>query len=877
MDFNFQLCWRRLACHIAALTTLAGSAFATLELPDQLDVGGGLGPVAASFEAITNEVGYVVDDTFDGEITFNWTMKWDAFAGVNASNSWALFHFFSGKNRELSGLGNDSLPSQIGTFNEAGVGRYNSRHQSGTEIVAGKDYTFTLVVDYHAGAPDSAVLNGGGFVDQSLASGDWGFHHIRTRVSRGATNQVDFTKMLITSSGIGNIEPEYEQVDPRFPGDRQTEVHAEWTRWPRARIRQLEAERNQLLKKISLLPQHHPIYLSTRLGYHSRFEEAGSPDALLPHQIDFKWSWKPLLDSIALVPAFNPKQPEIYAFPKRFKIEVLTYETGNFETVVDWMDEDFPDPGLYPVFFAGINRQVTQVRITVPQVVRESGMAYSALGEVYVLRQRPDGSTGGNMAVWDGCHVEASDSFSMPPLWDIEYLHDGLVGLGFSLSDETVESEDLRIVFEGRESPDEMQLLLDLGQVQKIGRIDFWPAAPPAGLALPSFGFPGDISVELSLDPDFQTVKVVAVKNDAGNMPRENLLSVAARGYKARYLRVTMKELGEYKGKRILGLGEILVSEFEQALSVNCKVSAQGIPEEYLDQLPRLVDGCSWQRRILPQGEWIKGLAQRRPLDRRLIVVERELELARATWSTIKLRAGILGGSIVFVTLVGWVVVQRWMRKRGIDKLKWRITRDLHDDVGSNLGSIALTAEKLKHADMNAEVRQAINDLTLLAREAFASLREVVWVVNESTIRLPMLIQKLGERAERVLGAERVVVEISPDCPDCIVPLTLKRHLIMIFKEIVHNCARHAQAIRVRVKFSMIDQFLQITVRDNGCGFDAATPSDGWGLESMKERAREIGGKLEVESQVGEGTTVVLTVPLTSLMSEANHLYKTSN
>lgn len=859
-------------------TGLVGSAFGMLVLPDQFDVsGGGYGRVAASFEAIINEVGQVVDDTFDGEITFRWTMKWDDFPGQRATASWALFHFFSIDNEELSGVGNHAAASQTTTFNEGGFGQYAQSHASGVEIERGKEYTFELVIDYRAGGPDLARLNGGGFVDQSLFPGDWSFHHVRVRARGDSATRVDFTDMSIASRATGGMK--VEQVDPRFPAEQVTAPPATWSRWPWIRIRQLEARRSQLLEAISILPQHHPVFLSTRLGYHSRFEETDTVDALPPNQIDFKWNWQPLLDSIAFAPAFNPKESGSYAFPKRFKIEVRLAETNEFETVVNWMEEDFPDPGLYPVFFAGINRQVSQVRITVPQVEHESGMAYSALGEVYVLQQRLDGSTGANMALWGRGHVEveAFDSFSMPPLWDIEYLYDGVVGLGLPLSDETVESKDLMVVFEDGEYPVKVQLLLDLGKVQDIGRIDFWPAAPPAGLALPSFGFPGKIVVELSPELDFQTAKVMEVEDNAENVHRETLLSVAAEAYKARYLRVTMSGFVEHKGKRILGLGEISVSEFETVLSTHCKVTAQGIPEQDLNQLPRLVDGCSGHRLILPQGEWIKGLAKRRPLDRRLTVVERELEQARVAWRIIQQRAGILGGSTVVAGLLLGMVLQWRQRHRMLNRLKWRIARDLHDEVGSNLGSISLVAERLEQDVQSEDVKEDLADLSLLAREASVSLRDVVWVIDQTTIRLPELMQKLAERAQRILSDAELAVDIPPDCPDLIVPLTFKRHLIMFFKEVMHNCARHAQATRVQISVCTKDQHLSVRIRDNGCGFDPSMIKDGWGLDSMQKRAQELGGTMKLDSQPGAGTMVELNVPLKALLKNTDHLYKTSN
>ncbi|MCK4564139.1 MAG: histidine kinase dimerization/phosphoacceptor domain-containing protein, partial [Verrucomicrobia bacterium] len=572
-----------------------------------------------------------------------------------------------------------------------------------------------------------------------------------------------------------------EQVDPRFPADRPAIPPEEWTRWPRARVRQLEAERDQLLKKTSILPQHNPKALSDHLGYHSLFEEPVSDGSLSPHQIDIEMSWAPYLDSIALIPSFKSTGSGVaaYAFPKRFKIEVLDTKTGDYEIAVNWMDEDFPDPGPYPVFFSEINRPVKRVRITILPMVQESGAAYFALGEIYMFQQEAGGRVGANMATWGSNFIKitSSGSFRQLPLWDTQYLNDDVQGLGFPLSDETVSVPDFLIKYEdGMPFSGQVKFILDLGEPLIVGRIDFWPAAAPYGVEIPAFGFPKEISVKISRDPDFKTARKLEAQSFRGN-----LFSVIGRGATAQYVHITLEGFREYKGMPVLGLGEISVCRDDRAMSINCKVVAEGIPEEYLDQLPRLVDGFSRQRRILPQGEWIKGLAQRRPLDRRLAVVERDLELAQAAWQHIKQRSGMWAIVIAFAGLAGGVVLQQRMRKQGIKKLKWRITRDLHDEVGSNLGSISLAAEQLKHAVANAEAEENLRDLSLLAREASASLREVVWVIDQSTIRLPLLIQKLAERAERVLDEMELFLEISKDCPDCVVSFAFKRHLIMFF------------------------------------------------------------------------------------------------
>lgn len=872
---------------ITVFAVLAAPAFATIELPDQFDVAGsasfGLGRVAASFETILDEVGYVVDDTFDGEMTFCWTMKWNTVGGVDgtARRSWATFHFYSDRYGELCGIGNAWASSNISTFNEEGVGPYTA-HQSGVTVEPDKEYSFRLEIDYHAGAPDTAVLNGGGFVNQRLTAGDWGFHHIRVRTGPEAS-RVDFTNMSITSRGVGGVggtEADYEPVDPRFPSEwnvQQAKPRKDWSRWPRTRIQQLEMALDQLHKKISVLPQHTPRVLSDHLGYHSLFTEPGDEGSLSLNQIDINLSWSPRLGSIAMAPAFNPEDPGTYAFPRRFKIEVFNTRTKGFETVVDWMEEDFPDPGPYPVFFAGINRFIRQVRITVPDVADQP---FFALGEVYLFRQKEDGQIGDNMATWGSSTVEvsASGALTRPPMWSLQYLNDGEDGFGFPLSDEVFDRGDLMIEnISSSALPDRVQLVLDLGQIENVGRIDFWPAVAPRSMALPSFGFPQEIRLELSRSPDFVEAQEIEMRPVAEELNRGKLLSTVAKAYPARYVRVTLSALEQYNGNPILGIGEILLTENGENLSIGCTVSEQGIPAEYKDQLVRLVDGCSRGRRILPQGEWIKGLALRRPLDRQLAVVELELEKAREKWRKIQQRFGLWIGVAIFMSLAGGLVIQQRMRRRGINRLKVRIARDLHDDVGSILGGISFSTEQLKHVVENEKAKETLRDLSLMASEACASLREVVWVIDGKTIRLPALIEKMIERADRVLRGTGVSVETSVECPDCIVSLTYKRHLIMFFKEVVHNCARHAQATQVWVDFSWADQHLQISVRDNGCGFDSSKKTDGWGLGSMKDRAEEMGGQMELTSQPGQGTSVVLTIPLTAFLSKTDHLYKTSN
>jgi signal transduction histidine kinase len=682
-----------------------------------------------------------------------------------------------------------------------------------------------------------------------------------------------------------------EPVDPCFPAQwherRAAAESRPLKRWPPAQIHQLEELRGQLLEKIAVLPQHHPRTLPDRFGYHSEPVNIGAESDA---QIDIAFDFDPELGAIAFVPAFVPEEAGAYAFPKRFKIDVL--ESGGrwadgrwvrdekrqkWTEVANWLNEDYPDPGLYPVFFNWTGRPVYRVRITVPGRQSETNDAFHAFGEIYLFRQK-NGRLGDNMAVWgETVHFTATGALSKPPLWDVRYVYDGVAGLGMPLSEETAPVEDLMVEWEDDAGPGKpVRIVLDLGKIRQIGRVQLWPSEAPHGMALAGFGFPGAVSVELSATPAFEESTRFKVEKTHARMVRSNLLNVITGACKARYIRITVSDLSVYQGKTILGLGEIRVAEFDDVWSLNCNLSAEGIPAGSQNQLPRLVDGYSRHRRILREAEWIKGLAQRRPLDRYLAVVERQLASVRDAWNRTQLRFSLWIGGLLCAGLLGALGLQRLQRRRVLKGLRTRITRDLHDEVGSSLGGISLIAERLEEDLQDAGIGEDLADLSLLAREAAASLRDVVWVVDQGTINLHDLLQKLVERAERVLYNVDVSAEIPPDLPDLVLPLTAKRHLIMYFKEVMHNCAQHSGASRVQIKVSLNEQ-LCIGFTDNGCGFDPAAQTDGWGLESMKKRAEELGGRALINSRPGAGTVVELQVPVAALFAKNDHLYKTSN
>lgn len=670
--------------------------------------------------------------------------------------------------------------------------------------------------------------------------------------------------------------------DPHSPQQEQTSLEQfpqSWSPLPHLKIRQLESELQTLRSELNQLPHLHPILSQNRIGYHSAYEESTSPNAPGQHTLDFNFNKTFLFRSIALVPAYHPSEQDrnAYAFPKRFKIELKNPDSQAFETLVNWMEQDFPDPGRYPLFFSDIDRETDQIRLTIANSETDPSN-YFALGEFYAWGGSKNDFLVDNLVLWSSTKVTASSNFSLPPKWDIEYIKDGVSGLGFPLSEIDEHQEDLMIRSEDEAQISErVQLTIDLGTSQRIGRFDLWPARAPDGLALPGVGFPQSVEVEVSNDPTFKEFTAIKPTGEADKGQYGALFSVCIKPPNVRYLRVTLDGLQIQNNRRILGLGEIAMYDVDGNLVSGDVIRHDGIPDRFSGQVSRLLDGYCFGKKILPDLKWIEALAQRKPLEKHIASLEAELTSTQVIWDYLRLRLLIAGAILLGLFLIGIVFYQQIRKKRELAKQAERITRDLHDEVGSNLGSISLLAEELTETSGNQQLASDLDDLSLMAREASASLREIIKVRTQQDISLPELFDTLIERATRVLRGVTLDTQISADWPNIEVPLNIKRHIAMLFKEVIHNCARHAQASRLEIKVTSDPSNLYLDIRDNGIGFDKSRTQAGWGLDNMRQRAEEMGGEISIDSQPGEGTCIQLTIALASLTQEPTHSYKTSN
>lgn len=200
-----------------------------------------------------------------------------------------------------------------------------------------------------------------------------------------------------------------------------------------------------------------------------------------------------------------------------------------------------------------------------------------------------------------------------------------------------------------------------------------------------------------------------------------------------------------------------------------------------------------------------------------------------------------------------------------------RLAREIHDTLAQQLTAIVLqleAAEALVARD-RSRTREAVVAARELARSALAEARRSVWNLRPAPLEtsgLPGAVALEVRRWEAQTGIAATLKTRGLTPPLALDPQA-EVALFRIVQEALANCARHSRARHVRVTLEQTATTLDLTVDDDGRGFDpaaGATHPGSFGLTGMRERARLVGASLEVESAVGRGTTVRVRLPLTT-------------
>ena len=224
-----------------------------------------------------------------------------------------------------------------------------------------------------------------------------------------------------------------------------------------------------------------------------------------------------------------------------------------------------------------------------------------------------------------------------------------------------------------------------------------------------------------------------------------------------------------------------------------------------------------------------------------------------------------LGFVIALLSCVGglgwWMARIRGKRLRKTDLLRLQIARDLHDEIGSNLGGIALL---LDMASTGGGDQEAFEKIKGIVRQSISTLKELVWMIDPVHDNASDLVSRMRDTSDMLLAALPHTFDASGiQSDERPIATTVRRNILPIFKEALFNILRHAQAKHARITLTIHQSTLILTIEDDGIGIPEIATDQGHGLRNMRRRAQEMDAQLDFETPSHGGTRLTLTIPMT--------------
>jgi signal transduction histidine kinase len=201
-----------------------------------------------------------------------------------------------------------------------------------------------------------------------------------------------------------------------------------------------------------------------------------------------------------------------------------------------------------------------------------------------------------------------------------------------------------------------------------------------------------------------------------------------------------------------------------------------------------------------------------------------------------------------------------------------RISRDLHDHIGTQLTIITSSLDNMAFKEGDLEKKKHFDAISDQTRETIGQLRETIWAMNNEAVEVEMLVSKLREFCNKIEALEPAANrKIELVVADERYPKLGPAHTIALFRvcqEAVNNALKHAGFTHLQLAFSksLKGDLLRVEVRDNGKGFDAEQAlKRGFGLRNMQLRIEEVHGTFEIDSNQTSGTQLIIELPFSGV------------
>lgn len=191
-----------------------------------------------------------------------------------------------------------------------------------------------------------------------------------------------------------------------------------------------------------------------------------------------------------------------------------------------------------------------------------------------------------------------------------------------------------------------------------------------------------------------------------------------------------------------------------------------------------------------------------------------------------------------------------------------RIARDIHDEMGSSISSIAIYA-KLATALVNENKEKAISNLNKIEKNAVEVMEktyETIWALQSNYGAKESIFQRMTHTAEEMLSVLGIDFRVSIIDAESLrrLPFVVQKNYWLVFKEALNNVCKYSKAAKCEINVGICEGKLTMKILDDGIGFDPEKESVGNGLTNMNTRAKEIHAELTIKSSKGNGTCITM-------------------
>lgn len=188
-----------------------------------------------------------------------------------------------------------------------------------------------------------------------------------------------------------------------------------------------------------------------------------------------------------------------------------------------------------------------------------------------------------------------------------------------------------------------------------------------------------------------------------------------------------------------------------------------------------------------------------------------------------------------------------------LERLRTKIASDLHDEVGSLLTQISVNADSLSYTRDEDKRKEKSSFIRAKSSEVINMMSDVIWSIDSRNDNLDSLIDRIHNFAQNFLDQKNISLNFSTNIKNLQKPLKIdfRQNVMLIAKEAINNAVKYSNCSQIDVFINYNNDLFEMTISDNGKGFDLENVNKGNGLKNMKMRSDAIGAKIEFNNDNG--------------------------